>query len=66
MTVGVLSRPAHTVTGSVAAEGEGEVLPGVWVAGQAAGASGYLGSLSSGWRIGQAMADALLAGKAGI
>lgn len=50
------SRPGYTVSGGVVqglagagrvVSGNGEVLP-VWVTGRAAGASGYLGSLSSG------------------
>lgn len=55
-----VTRPAHTVRGFVTAEGEGKMLPGVWVAGQASGASGYVGSLSSGRRVGVAIVDELL------
>ena len=57
LTVGSLARPPHTIRGFVSAGGEGRLLPGVWVAGQAAGASGYVASLSSGWRVGLAIAD---------
>lgn len=56
--VGV-SRPAHEITGFVASEGEGRLLPDVWIAGQAAGARDYLESLAGGWRIGHQVAACL-------
>jgi folate-dependent tRNA-U54 methylase TrmFO/GidA len=49
------------VRGSVFREGEGQVLPGVWASGQAAGAMGYVESLSSGWRVGIGAAEAVQA-----
>lgn len=63
LRMGAVTRPAHTVRGFVASEGEGRILPGVWVAGQASGASGYVESLSSGRRIGVAITDQLLQDK---
>lgn len=59
LRMGTVTRPAHAVRGFVASEGEGKMLPGVWVAGQASGASGYVGSLSSGRRVGVAIAEEL-------
>ncbi|MHB1345252.1 MAG: hypothetical protein ACYCX3_12985, partial [Thermoleophilia bacterium] len=53
------TRPAYRVSGFVANEGEGEVAPGVWVIGRAAGARGYMESLASGWRIGLRLATRL-------
>jgi len=53
------TRPAYRVSGFVATEGEGELLPGVWVIGRAAGARGYMESLASGWRIGRRLATRL-------
>lgn len=60
LRMGAVTRPEHAVRGFVASEGEGKMLPGVWVAGQASGASGYVGSLSSGRQIGVAIAEELL------
>ncbi|MHB9149040.1 MAG: FAD-dependent oxidoreductase [Thermoleophilia bacterium] len=60
LRMGAVTRPAHVARGFVASGGEGKILPGVWVAGQASGASGYVGSLSSGRRIGVAIAEELL------
>ena len=57
--VASMTRPPHTIRGFISSAGEGRLLARVWVAGQAAGASGYLESLSSGWRIGIAIADDL-------
>ncbi len=57
--VGSMTRPPHTIRGFVSSGGEGRLLPRVWVAGQAAGASGYVASLSGGWRVGLAIADEL-------
>jgi hypothetical protein len=51
-------RPAHTIRGQTIRGGEGQVLPGVWAAGQVAGAVGYAESLLSGWRVGVAAAEA--------
>ncbi|MHB8869215.1 MAG: hypothetical protein ACYC8U_10475, partial [Thermoleophilia bacterium] len=53
------TRPAYRVSGFVATAGEGELLPGVWVIGRAAGARGYIESLASGWRIGLRLATRL-------
>lgn len=54
-----VSRPAYTVSGWVARTGEGPLLPGVWVAGQAAGARGYVESLAGGRRIARQVAGYL-------
>ncbi|MHB0980313.1 MAG: FAD-dependent oxidoreductase [Thermoleophilia bacterium] len=54
-----VSRPAHEITGFVASCGEGQLLPEVWVVGQAAGARNYLESIAGGWRIGHRVAACL-------
>lgn len=59
-----VSRPAHVVSGHVASGGQGLMLPGVWVTGQAAGARGYVESLTGGRLVGGAVAADLLKGPA--
>ncbi len=57
---GAITRPPHTVVGAVVVgveeDGSLRALPGVWVGGQASGATEYLESLRSGARVGRAIA----------
>jgi len=54
-----IAEPRHSVRGNVIAGDRSggrcprEILDGVWIVGQAAGAEGYLESLESGWRLGR-------------